>query len=96
MIKGERLKKLRISKNLTQEQLGKVLGVTKASICCYEKGTRTPTLETLLDIVEFFGVSADYVLGTDIFVSIENKEKKNYLMTKEEIRFIEELRKNKD
>ncbi len=95
MIKGERLKKLRISKNLTQEQLGKVLGVTKASICCYEKGTRTPTLETLLDIVEFFGVSADYVLGTDIFVSIENKEKKNYLMTKEEIRFIEELRKNK-
>ena len=52
MIKGERLKKLRISKNLTQEQLGKVLGVTKASICCYEKGTRTPTLETLLDIVE--------------------------------------------
>lgn len=95
MIKGERLKELRNSRNLTQEQLGNILGVTKASICCYEKGTRTPTLETLMDIVEFFGVSADYILGTEIFVTVKDKKNKNYAMTKEEIRFIDELRKNK-
>lgn len=95
MIKGERLKELRISKGLTQEELGNILGVTKASICCYEKGTRTPTLETLFDIVEFFGVSADYVLGTEVLITVKNRESKNYMATKEEIRFIEELRKNK-
>ncbi len=95
MIKGERLKILRVNRGLTQEELGKILGVTKASICCYERGTRTPTLENLMDLVQFFGVSADFLIGSEMFVTINEHEDKNYRMTKEEIEFINELRKNK-
>ena len=45
MIIGNRLKKLRLSKGLNQQELGDLIGVTKVSICGYENGTRTPNLE---------------------------------------------------
>lgn len=94
MIKGDRLKELRKSKNITQEELGNVLGVTKASICCYEKGTRTPTIENLIDLMEFFGVSADYLIGSDKIINIKGS-KTCVKMTNEEVKFIELLRKDK-
>lgn len=94
MINGDRLKELRKSNGLTQSKLGEVLGVTKASICCYEKGTRTPTIENLIDLMEFFGVSADYLIGSDIIINVKENKRKT-LMTKEEVKFIELLRKDK-
>ena len=39
---GSRLKKLRQKAGMTQSELGEKVNVTKVSICCYEKGTRTP------------------------------------------------------
>ena len=74
MLIGSRLKLLRSSRGITQSELGRILGVTKASICCYEKGTRTPTIENLEDLVNYFGVSADYLLGNDRMVTT-NKDK---------------------
>lgn len=94
-IKGERLKKLRKDKGLTQEELGKMLGVGKSIICCYEKGSRNPSLENLVDMMYIFGVSADYLLGADNKVKTYDKEETVTFMTKEEIKFIEELRKDK-
>ena len=45
MIIGERIRRIRLSKNYSQEQLGKLVGVTKVSISGYENGTRIPKLE---------------------------------------------------
>jgi len=91
---GQRIKELRKSKGLTQQELGKILNVTKVSICCYEKGTRTPSLDTLIDLSNFFSVSLDYFIGNDTFV-ISNEDKEYGMkMAKEEIAIIEELRKS--
>ena len=60
MIIGERLKK-RIKRGLSQQQLGDMLGVTKVSICGYETGTRTPTLENFLDILKILDLTPDYL-----------------------------------
>lgn len=95
MLIGSRLKELRQSRGVTQSELGEKLGVTKASICCYEKGARTPTLDNLEDMVNFFEVSADYLLGYDKRV-LTNKDNKAYYMTAEEVKFIEYLRKVKN
>ncbi len=95
MINGKRLKELRIGRGLTQTELGDIISVTKASICCYEKGTRTPTIENLIDLVNFFGVSSDYLMGNDVIVEIKSNKNKKLFMTEEEVIFIEELRKNK-
>jgi len=60
---GERIRLLRTQKEMTQEELGKFLGVGKTTISQYESETRTPDAGMLTRIATFFGVSVDYVLG---------------------------------
>ena len=62
MILGYRLRELRKENKMSQEDLGKLLGVTKVSISGYENGTRVPSLDILQGILDVFGVSADYLL----------------------------------
>ena len=63
---GERIKKLRKEKGLTQQQLGEMLGVQKSAIAKYENG-RVPNLkkETLSRLAEIFNVTPNYLLGID-------------------------------
>ena len=90
---GIRIKQLRKQRGLTQSELGALVNVTKVSICCYENGTRLPSLETLMDLSQVFGVSVDFLLGLDNTVVAEGKEDYNVRMSNEEIVFIRELRK---
>ncbi len=97
MLNGSRLREVRKARGLTQEKLGDLIGVGKSAICCYEKETRNPTLEAVIEMIHVFGVSADYLLGADFLVKTVDKENNEayVAMTKEEIVFIEELKKNK-
>lgn len=94
MVVGNRLREARKNKGLTQEELGNLIGVGKSAICCYEKEARNPTLESIVELIEVLGVSADYLLGTDEIVKVK-EEPKFKTMTKEEVIFINELRKDK-
>lgn len=60
---GERLKELRINKKNSQEEIGKVLGVTKATISNWENGKGCPVGDELKKLAKHFGVSVDYLLG---------------------------------
>ena len=93
MLLAKRIKDLRLERGLTQKELGKIINVTKVSICCYENGTRTPTLETLLDLANYFEVDLDYLLGREEHVVVEKTKMKTVRMAKEEIYLIKELRK---
>lgn len=96
MLKGNRLKEARKKKGLTQYELGNLVGVGKSAICCYEKETRNPTIETIIELMCVLGVSADYLLGTDEIIKTEVDNNLEYrTMTKEEVHFIDELRKDK-
>ena len=97
MLNGSRLREVRKAIGLTQGELGDLIGVGKSAICCYEKETRNPTLEAVLEMIHVFGVSADYLLGADFLVQTIDKDGNEIYvaMTKEEIVFIEELKKNK-
>ena len=57
---GAKLKTLRKSKKLTQVQLADALGIARASVSNYEVGRRSPHLNELKRIAEFFGVGLDY------------------------------------
>ncbi|MDE6879770.1 MAG: helix-turn-helix domain-containing protein [Oscillospiraceae bacterium] len=59
----ERLKRLRQSMHLSQEQLARLLGVDRSTISSYESDVRQPPLDTLSRIADVFGVSTDYLLG---------------------------------
>ena len=58
-----RLKELREERRLSQDGLALKLNVSQSTISAYEIGDRTPDLETLIAIAQFFGVSLDYLAG---------------------------------
>ena len=93
MLLGKRIRSLRKEHGLTQEELGKLINVTKVSICCYEKETRTPTLETLLELSRVFKVDINYFFGNDQYVVAEDDTNYGLSVAKEELIFLEEIRK---
>ena len=58
-----RIRELRKEKELSQEELGKLLNVQKAAISKYERGTIEPSKSVLLKMSEIFDVPTDYLLG---------------------------------
>lgn len=60
---GEQIKKLRIDKNLSQVELANKLSVTKQSVSNWENGNIMPSIDMLMKIAVFFGVTTDYLLG---------------------------------
>lgn len=68
---GERLKQLRILKGLSQEELGKRLGVSKQAISNWEVENVTPALDMFQNIANFFNVTPNYMLGYDEHVKID-------------------------
>lgn len=89
---GKRLKELRKAAGFTQKQLGDMIGVTKVSICCYENGTRTPTLDTLIDLANCLNTELSYFLGADYFVVSDEDSTCTINLAKDEIELIKELR----
>ena len=59
------IKKLRQEKHLTQEELAKRAGVSKAMISAYETEIRYPSYDVLIRLAAIFGVTVDYLLGLD-------------------------------
>ena len=59
----DRLKELRLEKSLKQEDLAKVLGVSRGALAKWENGSRETNFAMLVKIAEFFGVTTDYLLG---------------------------------
>lgn len=47
---GELIRKIRLERNLTQEELGKLIGVQRAQISKLENNTTNVTLETILKV----------------------------------------------
>jgi len=58
-----RLKELREEKGLSQETVGKVIGVNRRTVGQYERGINEPDIQTIEKLCKFFGVTADYLLG---------------------------------
>ena len=57
------LKSLRKEKHKTQMQVAKALNVSQQVYSNYEKGDRQPSIETLIDMAEYFNVPLDILVG---------------------------------
>ena len=69
---SQNLKRLRHDKEMTQEDLAKVLGISFQSISKWERGDGYPDIELLPVIANYFEITVDTLLGNDI-ISKENK-----------------------
>ena len=80
---GDRLKELREEKEMTQEELGKLLNVSRQTISGYEAGAIEPSIANLVKLANIFNVSLDYILGRTKErhnLNLENKKNKELLL----------------
>lgn len=54
---GEAIKKARLKQNLTQEELGKRVGVKRSQICKLESGKSSITLSTMSKVFKALGIA---------------------------------------
>ncbi|OUN07139.1 hypothetical protein B5G43_05915 [Flavonifractor sp. An92] len=60
-----RIKELRTAQTpkMSQDKLGKLVGVGRTTVTMWENGSNEPDNATLVKLAEIFGVSVDYLLG---------------------------------
>ncbi len=58
-----RLKEVRKTRKLTQQELAAKTGIPVTSIAHFESGSRKPSLENFYKLIVVLNVSADYILG---------------------------------
>ena len=63
----ERLKELRIEKNISQKELGSIVKMSKMAISHWESGHSEPSINQLIILSNFFNVSVDYLVGKNDF-----------------------------
>lgn len=60
---GDRIRDLRETNNIKQKDLAAVFGVENSTWSQYETNKRTPDLDTIRKLSEFFNVSVDYLFS---------------------------------
>ena len=77
MLIGEKLRRLRIARQLSQEQLADKLQVSRQAISKWELGESMPDTENLILLSKFYGVSIDYLLLNELNISSELETKRS-------------------
>jgi len=60
---ADRIKMLRTTSGMTQEEFGKVFGIVKSTVSLYESGKSCPNDQIKLRICEYFNVPLDFLIG---------------------------------
>ena len=60
---SDRIKELRRANGMTQDELAKILSVTRSAVGMYEQGVRRPDFEHMDALADIFNVSLDYLMG---------------------------------
>lgn len=61
-----KIKEARKNSGYTQQQVEDNTGISRNTISRIESGSREPNIETLGKLIDFYEVSADWILGTGI------------------------------
>ena len=82
---GDRLRKLRKERKLTQKELATLVGVKNSVISFYEVRDRTPSLEALIKLSKALRISTDVLLGIEkretIDISGLSEKDKQYIQS---------------
>lgn len=63
---GENIKKLRESHKLTQEEFGKIVGVTDKAVSSWETGAKAPRMGVIQKISDYFNINKSVILDDPI------------------------------
>lgn len=63
---GDKLKAIRRERNLTQDELAKILGTSKQVISRYENNQRSPKIDVVSEYADRLGISVDYLADNSL------------------------------
>lgn len=69
-----RFKEMRIRKRLKLTEAAQMLGVSQPTLSAWESGRKSPSLNSLLQMAELYGVTTDYLLGKDLQTPLSSTE----------------------
>lgn len=77
---GQFIKELRKSKDLTQEQLAEVLGVSSRSISRWENGINMPDFDIVIQLANFFQITIEELLDGEKKEADMNNDKEDAML----------------
>ncbi|EGT3815694.1 TPA: helix-turn-helix transcriptional regulator [Clostridioides difficile] len=95
---GESIKKYRLEKNISRQELAKKLGVNISTITRYENGIREPNIDTLIKIASIFRISTDLLLKKETLYDIGyiiKEEREELSLSLEELSKLSGIEKEK-
>lgn len=84
---GNRIREARLLRGISQERLGKALGLTFQQVQKYERGTNRVGASRLFDIAEILGVPVSY-----FFEGLEQRSEEELSITDHELAFLRHFR----
>jgi len=74
----QKLKELRDERQITQTEIANALHITQKAYSYYERGEREPSIQTLIEIANYFNISIDHLLcrETDNYYALNSQEKR--------------------
>lgn len=76
---GEKISKLRKDKNLTQEELGELLKVSRQSVSKWESDIAYPETTHLIELCKIFNCSMDYLLKDEVEIDNNPNNKGKFM-----------------
>lgn len=80
---NEKIRRLRLSKSLTQKELSSMVSVSETTIKCWESGSKKPSAQKIVLLCQALGISTDSLLGVNSDNMNEN-DVYNLLLTSSE------------
>lgn len=94
---GNIIRSLRIKENLTQEELAKIIKVSRSTMGSYEQGTRDPNIETLERFADYFNVDMNYLTGTvseEYYLDLKSRQVAQEIFVNKELRALFDASRN--
>lgn len=85
---GHRLRQLRLQAEMTQGELGRILGLSRSAISMYEIGHREPEFEILERYADYFNVDMNYMTSKtddDYYYNLTSQEIAQKIMDNPEL-----------
>lgn len=92
---GMFLKELRKGKNLTQEQLAELLGVSNRSVSRWENGVNMPDFDLVIELANYFEVSIEEFLDGERRIEMVDKKTEETILKVAEYESSEKMRFSK-
>src|SRR3972149_1121965 len=81
---GKRLKSIRLGKDLKQDDISKMFGISKGSVSEYENGKNEPTPRFLVNYAKEFGINIEWLLlGSDVSVYLTKEPESQNLVIRD-------------